>query len=266
MRVAVLFTGQERSLRRTIRLLRKNLLEPNNATVFFACETGNNDAFKQHFDGIEIGGADLRDSFRCAEFGGLVHMIYTSSRVGLTQNVFDRTSEGWSINYVFNSGTLLQYYQVWKAWMLVLKYEAQHKMKFDVVVRCRPDSLITEKLDLSSVMSSDELVCRSLGCERIRQTIEPTGQSTENAVVMLGIEQFWVARRHIFALFGPMVFMYGVWDSGSPYAFNSEAFFAEFCKAHQISYWIYCQGNLFNTNHPGTDEVLDDPLVFSLLR
>lgn len=259
MRTAVLITGQVRTIDRTRTLLQRNLIEPNNATLFLACEGD------PRLDG-EIGGADIRDSFRCPEFNAFITVVWSSARPGLLQKVFDRSNEGWSIEYVFTSGTLLQYYQVWKAWMLLLDYEKKHSMKFDVVVRCRPDSLITEKLDLSTVLSSDELTCRSLGSERIRRSLVPIGGCTDRAVITLGAEQFWVARRDVFALLGPMVFTYGCWDSGSKCAFNSESYFEEFCRMNHLPYWSFSEGILFNTNHPGTDEVLDDPLVFSLLR
>ena len=265
MRTAVLITGQERSLPRIIRLLRKNLLEPNNVTVFFACESNDKERLLGYFDGITIGGADIRPTFRDTEFGTISTMVWSSCRPALQDRVFARSNEGWSVRYVFDSGTLLQYYQLWKAWGLVLEYEKQHG-KFDIVVRCRPDFLLTERLNLSTVMSSDELTCRSLGSQRIKDRLTLKGGSTENAVITLGTEQFWVARRDVFALFGPMVYMFGVWDSGTTYAFNSECFFSQFCEMNHLTHWIYSEGNIFNTNHPGTDEVLDDPLVFSLLR
>jgi hypothetical protein len=266
MRTAVLFTGQERTLPRTIKLLRRNLLEPNNTTVFLACESMDSDSLKGRFDGLEIGGTDIRSTFRDPEFTAFINVVWCSGRRGLLRGVFERSQEGYTIDYVFTSGTLLQYYQIWKAWMLLLEYETTHKVKFDVVVRCRPDALITEKLNLSSVLSSDELTCRSFGSERIRRLITPTGDPTEKAVLTLGAEQIWIARRDVFALLGPMLLFYGYWDSGSKYAFNSESFFEQFCKMNHLVYWPLFDGTLFNLNHPGSEEVLDDPQVFSLLR
>jgi len=265
MRTAVLFTGQERTLPRTIKLLRCNLLEPNNATIFLACESSDPDRLKGHFDGLEIGGTDIRDTFRDPEFNSFISMIWCSGRRALLRGVFERSQEGYTIEYVFQSGTLLQYYQIWKAWLLLLEYEQKHG-KFDVVVRCRPDALITEKLNLSSVLSSDELTCRSFGSERVRRLLTPTNQPTNTAVLTLGAEQIWIARRDVFALLGPMLLSYGCWDSGTTYAFNSESFFEQFCKMNHLVYWPLFDGTLFNLNHPGGDEVLDDPQIFSLLR
>jgi hypothetical protein len=88
-----------------------------------------------------------------------------------------------------------------------------------------------------------------------------------NTVVTFGQEQFWVAPRDVFALLGPMVFTYGTWDSGGLYAFNSESFFSQFCKANNIAHHMFGEpGDMFNWSHPGDEEVTTDPMVFSLLR
>ena len=128
------------------------------------------------------------------------------------------------MHYLRSSGTVIQYYQVWKAWLMLLEYEKANNMRFDVVVRCRPDALLTERLDLSKLTTdADELTCRSMGLQRIVNRGAVTGQPWGDKVVWtLGQEQFWVAKRDTFALLGPMIFTFGSWDSGTPYAFNSE--------------------------------------------
>lgn len=274
MRTAILFTGQERSLDRCIQLLRKNLLEPNQATVFLACESDNPTRVTSYFDGIEIGGVEILPSFRTDEFNKFIELLSVCARPALLQKVFDRTKEGWSINYVIHSGTVVQYYQVWKAWLQVLEYEKKHGIQFDVVVRCRPDCLLTEKLDLSNLTTEgDELICRSMGNERILENIKkrgvhicyehPIGSKIANNVVWtLGFEQIWFAKRKTFALLGPMFFSFGCWDSGELYAFNSESFFHEFCKANHITHWGYLdtdQTDIFN--YTG-----EQKYVFSILR
>ena len=59
MRTAVILTGQERSLHKIYKHTRKNLIEPNNSTLFLACEVDNPDRMRGYFDGIEIGSAVL---------------------------------------------------------------------------------------------------------------------------------------------------------------------------------------------------------------
>jgi hypothetical protein len=197
-----------------------------------------------------------------------MHMLSVSDRPAIQPEVFGRSGEGWSMNYLHTSGTVLQYYQLWKAWMMLLDYEKTTGTRFDVVVRCRPDCLLTERLDLSKLTTSaDELTCRSMGSERIRAQSRATGQPwTDRVVWTLGQEQLWVAKRDTFALMGPMIFTFGCWDAGGSYAFNSESFFEEFCTMHHITHWMISDANMFNYSHPGDEEVTDDPAVLTLLR
>lgn len=268
MRTAVILTGQERSLHKLYKHTRKNLIEPNNSTLFLACEVDNPDRMKSYFDGIEIGGDDIRNaSFRTPDFEAFTLMLHSGGRPALLESVFERTRpEPYHVGYVLQGASVLQYYQVLKAWLMVLEYERKHKMRFDVVVRWRTDALITEKLDLSALFSTDELTCRSLGCARIREKLTPTGGSMDRVVITLGMEQTWFAKRDVFALLGPMMYMYGCWDNGSKYAFNSETFFQVFCDMNHITHWGFWEDPLFNESHRNEDVVASDPQVFSLVR
>ena len=251
MHVAVLFTGQERCIHRTAKLLKRNLLENNNAVVFLACESSDPQRLANHFQGAQYGGSHILPTLRTPEFNAFMQVLDCANRPALRPEVFSRTTEGWTMGYLHSSGTVLQYYQVWKAWTMLLEYEAANNMKFDVVVRCRLDSLLTEPLDFSMPQF----------CSRVPFCITP------NRVITFGHEQFWVAPRDVFALLGPMVFTYGTWDSGGLFAFNSESFFDEFCKANHIGHDSFWEtGDMFNFSHPGNEEVTTDPMVFSLLR
>jgi len=260
MKTAVIITGQERGLRRTINLLKRNLLEPNDAVMFLACESGDPGLTASYFQGAHYGGSHILSSLRDTEFNAFMGFLEASGRSALTTEVFSRSGEGWTMDYLHRSGTVIQYYQVWKAWQMILDYERANNMRFDIVVRCRPDSLLTERVVLSlPYFGSDRIRTRQLS------TSDVTLKSTN--VVTFGHEQFWVARRDVFALLGPMVFTYGTWDSGEPFAFNSESFFDEFCKINHISHDRFLEvGTMFNDSHPGDEEVTTDPMVFSLLR
>lgn len=280
MRTAVLFTGQQRTLSRVLPLLKRNLLDRNNVTLFFACE--GSDELLTMFDGYEIGGSLVLPSFRTEEFGCILGML--SGRPSLTEEVFDRARKAdglaWTIDYVKNSGTVLQYYQLWKAYCLMLAYEKKHGLRFDVCVRGRLDMLLTEPLNLSSVLKlyDTEEDARSLGSQRMASCTRiiksdsyehPRGTyPTSRIVWTLGHEQCWICKRDLFDVFGPMVFSYGTFPSNNTFAFNSETFFHETCKNHSVVHYVFMEDDnpIFNCTHPGTDPVLDDPWVFSLLR
>lgn len=260
MRTAVIVNGQERRLRCTVNLLKQNLLLPNAAVMFLACESGDPGTTAAYFQGAHYGGSLILPSLRDAEFNAFMQFLNTSNRPAITPEAFGRSGEGWSMEYLHTSGTVIQYYQVWKAWQMILDYERTNGMRFDVVIRCRPDSILTERLDLSlPYFGSERIRARQLGGADV--TLR------DNNVITFGQEQFWVARRDVFALLGPMVFTYGTWDSGGLFPFNSESFFDQFCKANNIVHDMFDEsGHIFNCSHPSDEEVTTDPMVFSLLR
>ncbi len=283
MRTAILFTGQVRSLARVASLLRKNLLDPNNVTLFFACE-GDSAEILKHLDGYEIGGLDIRSSFRTPEFDAILAML--RGRPGVSEEVFERSRQAdngvpWNIDYVRESGTVVQYYQLWKAYCRLLEYERSHGVRFDACVRARLDMLLTEPIRLESFIGHEfesEAQARSMGSFRIRtlntRTTPGNYESpwgtplSPRTVWTLGPEQVWFCSRDLFDVFGPMVFSYGLYDSKKPFSFNSETFFHQTCLQHSIVHYVFQEeGNpAFNYNHPGSDPVVADPWVCTLLR
>jgi hypothetical protein len=273
MRTAILFTGQKRTLARVQSLLKENLLDPNHVTLFFACE--GDASIVESFAEYETGGADIRSTFRTPEFDRILETL--EGRPGLSEEVFERSRQAdglwWSVDYVKGSGTVLQYYQVWKAYCLMLNYERTHRMRFDVCVRARLDMMLTERLPLEEFVLQTHTTedARSLGSRRIRirnrvripDTYEhPRGTPpTDRIVWTLGPEQSWICRRDVFDVLGPMVFSYGLYDSTKPFSFNSETFFHETCKSHSIVHYAFLE-----EGNPLFTSTLDPQWVFSLIR
>jgi len=272
MRTAILFTGQKRTLAKVLPLLKQNLLDTNHVTLFFACE---GEGILEAFAGYEIGGADIRSSFRTPEFELLLEAMI--GRPGLSDEVFERSRQAdglcWTMDYVRQSGSVVQYYQVWKAYCLMLEYERRNGMRFDVCVRGRLDLMLSEPLPLEDFVTQTHTTedARSLGSRRIRirnrvripDTYEhPRGTlPTDRIVWTLGPEQVWICRRDVFDVFGPMVFSYGLYDSKKPFSFNSETFFHETCKHHSIVHYAFLE-----EGNPLVSWSLDEQWVFLLIR
>lgn len=271
MKSAILFVGGERSLSRTIDNLRKNLLEPNRPVLFFACETDNPERLLGYFDGFEIGGSVLLPSFKTSEYSHILSMCL--ERPGTSEAVFQRAREAdgiaWDKSYLINGGTVLQYYQLWKAWCLLLDYERERNMKFDFCVKMRLDMFVARPLVFSDIPnSSSEDVMRSMGNAYMQhhprtRNINPYYEDgygtpfTDNIVWSFGNEQVFMSQRKNFDAFGSMVFWFGLWDSGGPFAFNSETFFHETCKHHQLVHWIFMEDtNGMFTYSPDTTHMM----------
>ena len=269
MKSAILVVGGERSLSKTIEHLKKNLLEPNRPVLFFACETDNPERLLRYFDGFEIGGSLLLTSFRTDEYNRVQEICL--SRPAYSQEVFQRAMNTdrmcWSKDYVRNSGTIIQYYQLWKAWCLLLDYERQNHMKFDFCVKWRLDALLTNPLVFANIPeygTEDEM--RSMGNEYMKQHLRKLstedgwyehgiGHSVEDNIVWsFGPEQVFMSKRKNFQHLGTMVFFQGLWDVGNNYAFNSETFFHEFCNRNQLIHWCFLEEGspvfAYTTNTP----------------
>lgn len=255
MKTAILCVGGERSLAKTIECLKANLLEPNRPVLFFACETDNPDRLLSYFDGFEIGGSVLLPSFRTSEYSHIQSMCL--ERPAASDEVFRRAREAdgllWDKSYLINGGTILQYYQLWKAWSLLLDYERNHSMKFDFCVKWRLDLLITKPLVFADIpIGGSEVEMRSMGNEYMKHNPRTTKTNpfyehayetpfADNMVWSFGHEQTFMTYRKNFECFGTMIFWFGIWDSGGPFAFNSESFFHQMCLHNQLIHWIFME-------------------------
>lgn len=271
MKTALLIVGSERSVQRTITQLRENILEPNRPVLFFACETTTPAVFLSLFDGFEIGGSLLLPTFRTSEYQHILSMCL--ERPGLSDEVFHRAQRAdgicWSKDYVIQGGTILQYYQLWKAWSLLLDYERTHAIKFDFCVKWRLDILITQPLVFADIPTEgSEQGMRSMGNEYMKLHPRTTNTNifyehpygsdfTDNVVWSFGHEQVFMSYRKNFVHFGSMVFWFGLWDSGGPFAFNSETFFHQMCLHNQLVHWIFMEDtNPLFTYQPDNDHMV----------
>lgn len=244
---AVIITGQLRTFDKIFKSLIDSIIIPNNATVFLCCET--DDHYTLHtllntFPNIKFGGVMVTSSFRNEEFNAILTMIKQSNRNGLSDKIFERARKAdginWHYNYVESSGTILQYYQFWKIWSVLLDYERTHNCKFDNVVRTRTDIFINKTINMNNVFEeggyinelyiNDTLVKTSVYYDDLINNID----KPDDTIITLGEEQVWIGKRTLFDRLAQIVFHYGLWDSGHSFSFNSETNFHEFCRYNNI--------------------------------
>jgi hypothetical protein len=238
-RTAIIITGQLRSIETIFQSIVEHLVTPNNGVLFFACEVDDPSRLKallNKYPDANVGGILCEKTFRNLEFNSILQMIKNSNRAGLSEEVFQRSRKAdginWQYSYVESSGTILQYYQFWKVWHLVLEYERKNSMKFSHCVRTRTDITISRPIDVTNVFSNIDI--NTLKLESIYFRTPKLEYDLENTVITLGHEQVWIAKRSVFDRLSMIVFHYGYWDSGLTCAFNSEFTFDQFCKHFNI--------------------------------
>lgn len=255
MKSAILIVGGERSLDRASEQLRKNLLEPNHPVLFFALETDDPQRVLRHFDGYEIGGSMLIPTFRTGEYHHVESMCM--GRPAFAEETYIRAmnTDGicWSRDYPMRSGVIIQFYQLWKAWCLLLEYERKHQMKFDFCVKWRADMLITQPLVFADIPETGtEYELRSMGNRHMTEHGSPDRKDgyyehgyghpiKDNIVWAFGPDQIFMSKRKNFEALGNMILYHGLWDSGGPFPFNGESFMHQFCEHHQLLHWVFLE-------------------------
>lgn len=253
--ISFLFTGRVRTFASTAKLIRDHLLIPNSATYFIYAELGDPadlDLLNQTLQLWDsIPGSVATSTGRSVDFEKILNFLL-STQPALRPSVMNRT--GISVNYLKSSGSILEYYQFIQVYDLMLKYEKQHHIKFDVVVRTRLDVIFTDRLDLKSFfekeVSSDpltlevEVEVRGLGNDRIISNLNsnikflgdpPPSSSPLNPLWTFRKNVVWIGRRSVMDRLYPLLYWYGAYDDGTPYTFNSETQFQLFCKNHNIN-------------------------------
>lgn len=253
MKSALLIVGGERSLGRAIQSLKTNLLDPNRPVLFLAMETDNPSRVLQHFEGYEIGGHILLPTFRNSEYHHIQSMCMERPAFAPETYIRAMKADGicWNRDYPMNSGVIIQFYQLWKAWCLLLEYERNHQMKFDFCVKWRGDMLITRPLVFADIPETGtEYEMRSMGNPHMTQYGNHARQDSyyehgygrpikDNIVWSFGPDQIFMSKRKNFEALGTMIFSHGRWDSGGPFPFNGESFMHQFCEHHQLLHWVF---------------------------
>jgi hypothetical protein len=150
MKVAILYTGALRTIEKTIKHFKQNILLTPDVHVF-ACiqndkQTPNNiweTYIKQHMD------TNLKS---IQWFSYENHQDWISIR---DKNIANLTiSDNWK-NYLRTSGSIIEYYQTYLAYIEMCKYENISTNKYDYIVRMRTDNLLSKPLDFHWLNWSD---------------------------------------------------------------------------------------------------------------
>lgn len=251
--LAVLLTGQYRTFDRTWQLIHKHLLQPNDARVFVFAEHSDPEAaraaivdrWRDH-----VGSCTVLPSTRTEDYHHiLVHLL--KSKPAIQAEAMHKA--GFNQNYLVSSGSVLEYYQFLRAYDQMLAYERQHDVKFTVVVRSRLDVVFTVPLELRSFFSTNhaettEAEFTSLGVplvaerqhawiyrNQIRNPPSTRRLQERDVVWTFRKNVVWIGRREVMDRLYPLLYWYGTYVTDSPYSFNSETQFNEFCFAHNIT-------------------------------
>jgi hypothetical protein len=166
MKIAILYTGELRTIEKTLDLFRKNILESNKDQVefsVFCCiqpSSYGKDLNKVVFEQI------IRDKMgsHCKSLQWFLRSdpLFNAYQQRELSNLESTLTSNW-IEYLRNSGSMIEYYQLWISFQDMITYERKNRMKFDYILRFRADLIWNEPLDLSWInMTEKELKRRVL--------------------------------------------------------------------------------------------------------
>jgi hypothetical protein len=143
MRTAVILTGALRTIKKTIRFLKRHVLDVAGDQVdVYAClqnDTGDSEeTWREWFEG-QIGGY-LREVVWFSE--AVTEWPILRERL-LKQIPID---DGWK-GYLRSSGSMVEYYQLYLAYLRMRSGEQVQASLYDYVIRCRTDSIFAKPVD-----------------------------------------------------------------------------------------------------------------------
>lgn len=139
--IAIIYTGELRTIEKTMYYFKKNILEINPSihlhvfAILQNCE--EMDSWIRENMGEHLKSLEWLDKF---------DTTWKTIQKRLLSNM--NISQNWK-DYLENSGSMIEYYQLYLAYSNMVKYEYNTNIRYDFVLRIRPDIVINKPLDFS---------------------------------------------------------------------------------------------------------------------
>lgn len=178
MRRAILLTGALRTIRKTMRFFKRNVIcaQEKHEVAVFACvqnDTAESDEVWADWLKGEIGPCLLDVTwFSLDTFPGWV----AHRDLQLAHMVID---EGWK-GYLRNSGSMIEYFQLQLAYMKLCRTEATGGFRYDYVVRARTDSIYVKPVDFHWLEWTEEEIERRWRAVQEEMRVSGMSQTRED--------------------------------------------------------------------------------------
>lgn len=142
MRVAILYTGCLRTIKKTMRYFKQNVLLNSDVDVFACIQNDKGDSNEEWELWIknEIG-SHLKSIFW---FDHSTQNHWIEQRNFMLQ--FLDIAEGFK-NYLKSSGSIIEYYQMQLAYMNMVRFERSNNFNYDYIIRVRTDTIFAKPVD-----------------------------------------------------------------------------------------------------------------------
>jgi hypothetical protein len=175
MKVAVLFTGALRTIKKTMRYFKQNVLLDSKVDVF-ACVQNDTDMPNSEWESwISL---EMENHLKIISwFSPDEHQDWISIRDKLISHL--NLNDRWK-NYIKNSGSIIEYYQLYLAYLKMCSYEDTHQ-RYKYIIRVRTDTIFAKPIDFHWLNWSDSEVeerVQTINNELTLSNIEVTPKNT----------------------------------------------------------------------------------------
>lgn len=169
MLVAVIYTGEIRTMEKTIEYFKKNILLNDNVHIFSVLQSNDIDTNKYEKYINDVIGNNLKS----LEWFDKNDYCWCNIRESLLKIM--QISEGWK-RYLRTSGSMIEYYQLFLAYKNIIQKEYTNNIKYDYIIRTRTDIIITKPIDFYWLKLTKEDIKK-----RLNQIIEITKKENINS-------------------------------------------------------------------------------------
>ena len=183
MRTAILLTGALRTIKKTVKYFKRNLIDAlpdfhTHGDVFVCVQNDTSDS-EEHWN------AWLQHEIRPRSIEwisreGELYRHWTTLRDKQISNMITIGPQ-WA-QYLKNSGSCVEYFQLQCAYGALLRFEQQGNFRYDYVVRARTDSIYCKPLDFHWLTWSEEDVAARM--ERVRREMRMSQMAETDAELL----------------------------------------------------------------------------------
>lgn len=138
-KIAIIYTGETRTIDTTISTLKDTMLINDNYHVFAVLQTGEADKYKTLLNTYI--GNNLKSFDTCNKFDPCWHSFQNN----LLTTIGGIVDQNW-LNYLKTSGSMIEYYQMYTAYLRIVSKEYNEHFKYDYIIRIRCDTVIAQPI------------------------------------------------------------------------------------------------------------------------
>ena len=164
-KIAIIYTGETRTIESTISTFKKNILINDNYHVFAILQTSDTEQTKSLLE--KYIGNHLKCYANFNKFDICWHSIQSNLLTIMSKNKHNSSNIIQRLDYLRKSGSMIEYYQMFLAYQHIVDKEYSESFKYDFIIRIRCDVIISNPIYFEWDDFDDSTVKQRL--EKIKQ-------------------------------------------------------------------------------------------------